>query len=152
MVEVAQSYEMVRNFKAFVMCCLLLFEYAYVSPENFSDLPPRQHFREKFVRLGQNPRKCWSKHDDTPPPPMLMASRRPCPCLTCFSCCTLTPPPILSPHLLVIVSSTVLQSTPLGRVLDRKFKCHSGQILKGGTFLQRRLESLPKSLRKIVMT
>ena len=69
MVEVAQSYEMVRNFKAFVMCCLLLFEYAYVSPENFSDLPPRQHFREKFVRLGQNPRKCWSKHDDTPPPP-----------------------------------------------------------------------------------
>jgi hypothetical protein len=57
------------------------FDYAYVSPENFFYLPPppprRQHFREKFVRLGQNPRKCWSKHDDTPPPPMLMASRRP---------------------------------------------------------------------------
>jgi hypothetical protein len=61
--------------------------YAYVSPENFFwlcmlmlvgknvfDLPPppprRQHFREKFVPLGQNPRKCWSKHDDTPHPPL----------------------------------------------------------------------------------
>jgi hypothetical protein len=45
----------------------------YVSAENFFDPPPalprRQHFREKFVRLGQNPRKCWSKHDDPPPPP-----------------------------------------------------------------------------------
>jgi hypothetical protein len=78
MVEFAQSYdsEMVRNFnnfKAFVM-----FDYAYISPENFLASPPpfRQHFREKFVRPGQNPRKCWSKHDDTPP--MLMASRRPC--------------------------------------------------------------------------
>jgi hypothetical protein len=57
----------------------IFFDYAYVSPENFSDLSPsprRQHFPEKFARLGQNPRKCWSNHDDTPP--MLMASRRPC--------------------------------------------------------------------------
>jgi hypothetical protein len=34
-----------------------------------------QHVWEKILRLGQNRRKCWSKHDDTPP--MLMASRRP---------------------------------------------------------------------------
>ena len=85
---------MVRNFnnlKAFVMFlvknwkpCLSWpknFEYAYVSPENSFRLQmlilvrkifltsPRQHFRGKFVRPGQNPRKCWSKHDDTPPPP-----------------------------------------------------------------------------------
>ena len=47
------------------------FDYAYVSPEYFFDLPPtrRQQFQEIFLRLGQNPRKCWSKHDDTPPPP-----------------------------------------------------------------------------------
>jgi hypothetical protein len=58
MVEVAQSYEMVRNFnnfKGFVMfavknwkpclCVLMLalkifFDYTYVSRENFFDLPP----------------------------------------------------------------------------------------------------------------
>ena len=72
MVEVAQSYEMVRNFnnwKGFVMFAAkkleAFFDYAYVGPENFFDLrsspppppPRRQHFREKFVRLGQNPRK-----------------------------------------------------------------------------------------------
>jgi hypothetical protein len=56
------------------------FDYAYVSPENFLDLlspppppppppPRRQHFREIFVRLGQNRGKCWSKHDDPPAPP-----------------------------------------------------------------------------------
>jgi hypothetical protein len=22
---------------------------------------------QNFFKLGQNPRKCWSKHDDTPP-------------------------------------------------------------------------------------
>jgi hypothetical protein len=105
MVEVAQSYETVcnfNNFKAFVMFAvkkigslaylgrkllniLMLvrkhfFDCAYVSPENFLTSPPppsHTHFRE---RLGQNPRKCWSKHDDTPPPPLLMASRRPCKC------------------------------------------------------------------------
>ena len=104
MVEVCPSYEMVRNFKAFVMFAVknigsfaylgrkmlnmlilvrkIFFEYVYVRPENFFDLTPppppphRQHVREKFVGLGQNSRKCWSKHDDTPP--MLMASRRPC--------------------------------------------------------------------------
>jgi hypothetical protein len=60
------------------------FECACVSPENFFDPPPLplprgQHFREKFVRLGQNPRKCWSWiWRPPPPPPMLMASRRPC--------------------------------------------------------------------------
>jgi hypothetical protein len=81
MVEVAQSYEMVRNFnnfKAFVMFAVNMlmlvresfFDYAYVSRENFLwPRPRRQNFREKFVRLGQNPRKCWSKHDDIPPPP-----------------------------------------------------------------------------------
>ena len=39
--------------------------------KNFFDLPPpiRQYFREKVVRFGQNPSKCWSKHDDTPLPP-----------------------------------------------------------------------------------
>ena len=49
----------------------IFFDYAYVSPENVFDPPPprRQHFREKFARLGQNPGKCWSNHDDTPPPP-----------------------------------------------------------------------------------
>jgi hypothetical protein len=47
----------------------IFFDHAYVSPENFFDLPPSTTFREKFVRLGQNPRKCSSKHDDTPPPP-----------------------------------------------------------------------------------
>jgi hypothetical protein len=99
MVEVAESYEMVRNFnnfKAFVMFavknwkpCLswsenvadmlmsvrkIFYDYAYISQENFFDLfpspppppPRRQHFRGEIVRLGQNPRKCWSKHDDTP--------------------------------------------------------------------------------------
>jgi hypothetical protein len=35
----------------------------------FFTSPRQQHFREKFVWLGQNPRNCWSKHDDTPPPP-----------------------------------------------------------------------------------
>jgi hypothetical protein len=55
------------------------FEYAYVRPETiflsmfmldwkiFLTSPRRQHVREKFVRLGQNPRKCWSKHDEPPP-------------------------------------------------------------------------------------
>ena len=49
----------------------IFFDYSYVSPENFFDLtsPRRQHFQEIFLRLGQNPRKGWSKHDDTPPPP-----------------------------------------------------------------------------------
>ena len=49
-----------------------------LSPKFFYP-PPPDKLREKFVRLGQgqNPRKCWSKHDDTPP--MLMAS--PCPCV-----------------------------------------------------------------------
>jgi hypothetical protein len=53
---------------------LLIFEilkYTYVSPENFLTPPPppprRQHFREKFLRLGQNSIKCWSEHDETPP-------------------------------------------------------------------------------------
>ena len=32
-----------------------MFLTAYISPEKFFYLPPRrQHFREKFVRLGQN--------------------------------------------------------------------------------------------------
>jgi hypothetical protein len=98
MVEVAKSYEMVRNFnnfKAFVMFAVKKMEallilvgkccsYANVSPEkNFMTVlmlvrkifltsppppppPRRQHFRGKIVRPGQNPRKCWSKHDDTP--------------------------------------------------------------------------------------
>jgi hypothetical protein len=93
MVEVAESYEIVgnfNNFKAFVMFAvkkleafLILVEkcsiYLINMLKNFFDPPPpRPHFREKFVLLGQNPRKCWSKHDDTPPPPMLMTSRRPC--------------------------------------------------------------------------
>ena len=66
-----------NSFKAFVMfvvkklvTLLMLvenFEYAYVSPENVLDYayvrrgkcfyrppPPRQHFWEKFVRLGEN--------------------------------------------------------------------------------------------------
>ena len=94
MVEGAQSYEMVRNFKifkAFVMFAVknwkpwlswygkFFSDYAYVSPENFFDLPPSTTFREKFVRLGKYPRKCWSNMTTPPPPPppMLMASRRP---------------------------------------------------------------------------
>jgi hypothetical protein len=150
MVEVAQSYEMVcnfNNFKAFVMVVCFCFVL-----QIFLTSPPDNIFGKNLYDLVKILGNVGQNMTTPPPPPMLMASRRPCPCLTCFSCCTLTPPPILSPHLLVIVSSTVLQSTPLGRVLDRKFKCHSGQILKGGTFLQRRLESLPKSLRKIVMS
>ena len=87
MVEVAESYEMVRNFNNFKVLLILVYEFgfAYVRPEKFlltmlmlvrkiflnspSSPPRRQHFQEKFLRLGQNPRKCWSKHDDTPPPP-----------------------------------------------------------------------------------
>ena len=56
-----------KNFKALLMLVgKIFFNYAYGSPENFLDPPPprRQHFREKFVKLGQNPRKSWSKHDD----------------------------------------------------------------------------------------
>jgi uncharacterized protein Usg len=63
MVEVAQSYEMVRNFnnfKAFVMFAVKKLEGLLILVEKFW---------ENFVRLGQNPRKCWSKHDDTPPTP-----------------------------------------------------------------------------------
>jgi hypothetical protein len=63
MVEVAQRYEMVRNFKAFVMFALKKLE---ALKKIFLH---RQNLGRKFVRLGQNPRKCWSKHDDTPPPP-----------------------------------------------------------------------------------
>ena len=87
MVKVAQSYEMVRNFnnfKSFYVCgekleALLVcayvapknyFDYTYVSLENFFDLPPVDNiFGKNLVQSGQNPRKCWSKHDDTPPPP-----------------------------------------------------------------------------------
>ena len=64
-----------------------VFDYAYVSPEIFLTSPPhpppppslprRQHFQEKFFRLGQNPRKCWSRHDDTPPPPPNVDGPRP---------------------------------------------------------------------------
>jgi hypothetical protein len=37
----------------------ILFDIAYVSPEKFFlTSPRRQHFEEKFLRLGQNPRKC----------------------------------------------------------------------------------------------
>jgi hypothetical protein len=97
MVEVAESYEMVRNFNNFKVLLILVYKFwiCLCSSGKFFltmlmlvrklPLPPprRQHFQEKCLRLGQNPRKCWSKHDDTspppppPPPPMLMASRRP---------------------------------------------------------------------------
>jgi hypothetical protein len=68
-IKVAQSYEMVRNFnnfKAFVMFAVKKLEALLIM--FFLPPPRRQHFREKFVRLGQNPRKCWSKHDDRSPP------------------------------------------------------------------------------------
>jgi hypothetical protein len=61
MVKFAQSYEIVRNF----------------GQKKFFDQPTPppcpQHFRETFLRLGQNSRKSWSKYDDTPFP-MLMPS------------------------------------------------------------------------------
>ena len=44
---------------------LMLVRKIFLTPPPLSR---RQHFREKFVRLGQNPRKCWSKHDAPPPP------------------------------------------------------------------------------------
>jgi hypothetical protein len=45
---------------------------------SFAPSPRGQHIRETFLLLGQNSRKCWSKHDAPPPPPMLISSRRPC--------------------------------------------------------------------------
>jgi hypothetical protein len=49
--KLPNGYEMVRNFtnfKAFVMFAM----------KKLDVLPPRrQHFHEKFLRLGQNPRK-----------------------------------------------------------------------------------------------
>ena len=107
MVEVVKSYEMVltfNNFKAsfsyvcgekirsiadigrkilnMVILVLKIFLTILVRKIFLtSPLPPpprQQHFREKFLRLGQNPRKSWSKHDEPPTLPTLMASRRSC--------------------------------------------------------------------------
>ena len=63
MVEVAQSYEMVFNFKAFVMFAVKNYPN---SGRKFLNMPM---LVRKVLRLGQNRRICWSKHDDTPPPP-----------------------------------------------------------------------------------
>jgi hypothetical protein len=51
-----------KNCKPCLFWSKNIWSFAYVIPENL--LPPPQ----TFLLLGQHSRKCWSKHDDTPPP------------------------------------------------------------------------------------